>query len=76
MKFRIKHVEGIGYFAQRRRFFVWHTIGRHPDGYGLYSQTDLDYPLGTYDEAVNRCRNYEQWEKRRSHANREYYDLG
>jgi len=63
MKFRIKHVENIGYFGQVKVGFFsgWQTIGKHPSGYGLYPNDHAEYPLGTQHEAIERCKLYEQW---------------
>lgn len=63
MKFRIKHIENIGYFGQVKPniFSGWKTIGKHPCGYGLYPNRHAEYPLNTQYEALERCKLYEQW---------------
>ena len=62
MKFRIKYLPQVGYFGQvKRGFFEWNTIGKHINGYGLYSQNNIDYPLHTEHEARALCKLYEQW---------------
>lgn len=63
MKFRIKFVPQIGYFSQVKEGFFsgWKKIGKHPTGYGLYSSNCHNYPMGTEQEALERCKLYEQW---------------
>ena len=63
MKFRIKYVDNIGYYAQVKTgyFSGWKTIGAHPSGFGLYPNRHPDYPLNTQHEALERCKLYEQW---------------
>lgn len=54
MRYRIKHVEMIGYFAQVKFGIIggWHTIGRHNNGFGEYPENHLDYPLLTQGDAI------------------------
>jgi hypothetical protein len=54
MKYRIKEIDMIGYFAQVKRglFSGWKTIGKHNNGVGEYDEEHLDYPLRTQAEAV------------------------
>lgn len=55
MKYRIKHVDMIGYFAQVKRcwFIGWKTIGSHTNGQvGEYPEDHLDYPLNSQHDAV------------------------
>ena len=55
MKYRIKHVEMIGYFAQVKRnwFSGWKTIGAHLNNQtGEYPEDDLDHPLHGQHDAV------------------------
>lgn len=62
MKLRTKHIPDIGFFAQVKFFFSnWQTIGKHPNGYGLYPTNDIDYPLQNRHEATERCKLFEQW---------------
>ena len=63
MKFRIKKLPTVGYFAQVRIFILWRTIGRHPVGFGLYPNNHIDYPLDTREEALNLCTEYYRWRK-------------
>ena len=62
MKFRTKHLPQIGYFAQVKTgwFRGWETIGKHPSGFGLYSEDHKEYPLKTEHEAIGRCKMYGQ----------------
>lgn len=56
MKYRIKHIDMIGYFAQVKKygwFGGWNTIGKHSIGVGEYEEEHLDHPLQTQGEAVN-----------------------
>lgn len=63
MKFRTKHLPQIGYFAQVKSgwFGGWETIGKHPCGFGLYSEDHKKYPLKSENEAIDRCRLYENY---------------
>lgn len=61
MEFRIKHLEGIGYFAQVSLIRIWHTIGKHTNGFGLYPEDYIDYPLESEKLAIERCENYKTW---------------
>jgi len=64
-EYRIKHVVGLGYFAQiykpEKSFFFhkddWGTIGRHPNGFGIYNEDHTDYPL-TRDDACILMTDY------------------
>ena len=55
MKFRIKKVEGLGFFAQVQTgdFFFknWYTIGAHSISFGLYAEDHIDYPVSSMKEA-------------------------
>ena len=55
MKYRIKHVERIGYFAQAKHglFSGWKTIGKHLGGVGEYDEDHLDHPLSQQYLAVD-----------------------
>jgi len=59
MQFRIKQTKD-GYFAQVKTgwFSSWKRIGAHTNGFGLYPESQDDYPLPTYNEAFNRCFDY------------------
>ncbi len=63
MKFRTKYLKHIGYFGQVKsnRLSGWKTIGKHTNGFGLYPNDDIDYPITTADEAIERCVLYERW---------------
>jgi len=65
MKFRVKHIPNIGHFAQVYHGWIsgWQTIGKHPNGYGLYSEDHLDYPLESNGLALSRCHNYKRWHR-------------
>lgn len=61
MKYRIKHVEMIGYFAQvKRSFFAgWKTIGRHSNNrFGEYPKNHIEYPIGERHNAVLMCKQH------------------
>ena len=64
MKFRIKYIDNLGYFAQvqsKTLFFwdTWKTIGKHPnDGTGLYDEDHLTYPLETKQEAIDLMKRH------------------
>ena len=62
MKFRIKHVEDVGYFPQVRIMFCWYRIGIHKDGFGLY-ETD-SYPRHSKKEAQEVIDLYADWHKK------------
>lgn len=51
MKFRIKRVEGVGFFAQVNKeelfFKNWYTIGRYK--LGLHTEDYIDHPVGKED---------------------------
>ena len=63
MKFRIKHIENLGYFVQVKHgvFSMWKTIGKHTVGFGLYPGNHIFYPLKTKHECLKFCNQYEQW---------------
>jgi hypothetical protein len=62
-KYRIKHVAGLGYFAQVKVGFScfsdkWERIARHVCGtYGLY--TNDNNPMSTSQQAENLIRDYD-----------------
>ena len=60
MKLRTKHLADVGHFAQVRHGSMsgWKTIGKHPNGYVLYSENHLSYPLDSAMCATERCNNY------------------
>lgn len=63
MEFRIKFIEGLGYFPQVKHGFLrpWKKIGAHPSGaYGLYEEKNIEYPHNTDREAIKTCRDYAQ----------------
>jgi len=63
MKLRIKHVEGLGWFAQTKLGFFtpWQKIGAHLDGLGLYREDNIKYPLATAAAAEARCELFKAW---------------
>ncbi len=63
MKLRLKHVHGIGYFAQVKHSFFspWKKIGKHTTGFGLYPSNCLDHPLENEYLALMRCSDYREW---------------
>ena len=62
MKTRIKHKEGIGYFAQVKvGLFCWKTIGKHTNGYCLYPNGYESHPLDTLAFAKHRIASYITW---------------
>lgn len=65
MKFRIKHIENIGHFAQvKTSFFTgWETIGKSVYGFNLYPEDHIDYPLKEHHDALERCKEYKRWAK-------------
>lgn len=65
LKFRIKHIEGLGYYAQVKDCFLvpWGTIGVHIYGFGVYPSSHIDYPMDTIEEAMERCNQYRKLSK-------------
>jgi len=63
MRFRIKHIENVGYFAQAKRdsFSEWKTIGGNSRWYALYPEFASDYSIATKHEAFELCVAYESW---------------
>jgi hypothetical protein len=63
VKYRIKHVDMIGYFAQVKKgiFTEWKTIGKHPNGFGEYNENHLDYPLQDQADAVRLAHSYAEY---------------
>ncbi len=63
MKLRIKHIAGIGFFAQVKHgiFIPWKKIGKHMHGYGLYSAACIEHPMATQHEALGTAKLYDQW---------------
>lgn len=76
-KYRVKHHIGIGYFAQIRHslFSGWKTIGKHPDGYGLYENKHTNYPLNSYEEAQSRSTAYAVWKEKIDKGDVVYKDV-
>lgn len=63
MKYRIKHIDMIGYFAQvkKSRFSGWKTIGKHSIHsicVGEYEEDHLDHPLAAQADAVLLCHRH------------------
>jgi len=61
MKFRVKHVEGLGYFAQVKHFLFWYKICSFISGFGLAHQNDPEHPCKTYKDALDRASQYKYW---------------
>jgi hypothetical protein len=63
-RYRIKHVAGLGHFAQVKVSFscfsdIWKTIAWHGGNlYGLYD--DDGHPIVTSNEAENLIRDYDE----------------
>ncbi len=60
MKFRVKHVEDKGYFAQVKRSFFgnWWRISFVNNNFYLYEEDSTNYPLKTEEGAIERCTEY------------------
>jgi hypothetical protein len=64
MKFRIKKILGVGFFAQVQvtAFFgllrEWYTIGIH--GYHLLSEEDTTYPVNSKEAAIGVITQYKK----------------
>ena len=64
MKYRIKHIEMTGYFAQVKRnlFSGWKTIGKHNnDQVGEYPENYTDYPLRGQHYAVELAHKHAEF---------------
>ena len=61
MKYRTKHLNQIGYFAQVKLSFFssWKTIGNHNYGVGEYPNNHIDYPLESSHEAILLAQRHE-----------------
>ena len=60
IKYRVKHVLTLGYFAQVKRgfFYSWKTIGQHTNGFGEYDEVHYDFPLNQHSIAVQLIQEY------------------
>jgi len=60
MKYRVKRVVGLGYFAQTyiTGMFLkkWYTIGKYR--FGLHPEDFIDHPEGSYGDAEVLIRKY------------------
>ena len=67
MKFRIKEVEDIGFFAQVREMGFWKTIVwlERSRKFLKFSPSDMDFRLSenTFMRAKNLCRKYKNFKK-------------
>ena len=64
MKFRIKHIKGIGYWPQVKKGCVWSKIGDHGDqGFGLYEESDISHPYLNEDECREIITAFNEWVK-------------
>jgi len=66
MRYRIKHVGMVGYFAQvKRNFFSgWRTIGSHLNNQvGEYQENHLDHPLSQQREAISLAHQHANFNK-------------
>lgn len=63
MKFRINHIEGVGYYLLVTKFWwlTWKKVGKHTTGFGLYPENDINHPMNNIAEAKDRCRKYKVW---------------
>lgn len=77
LRYRIKHIDNIGYFAQVRHNFLsgWKTIGKHLSGFGLYPDNHVEYPVDTQHDALERCRLYEQYVNHRDKPATYFYKV-
>jgi hypothetical protein len=60
--YRIKHIPALGYWPQVKDGFKWKRIAKHPTGYGLYDENDLDYPK-TKEQAQEIINAYDKYIK-------------
>jgi hypothetical protein len=68
MRYRVKYVEAVGYFAQVKRgwFGGWKTIGLHMNNQtGEYAENHLSHPLDTQHEAINLAHVHADFNKAR-----------
>ena len=64
-EFRIKHIEGLGYFAQANVTGTWQKIGAHDNQqFGLYDENDHNIPLFSSKDALERIENFKDWQVR------------
>ena len=68
MKFRVKYINGIGFWAQVKPTFFspWYRIGEHVTGFGLYPEKSLDYPVSSAQKAMRLIEAYIQWENKKT----------
>tara|TARA_R110000824_G_scaffold12226_7_gene53671 strand:- start:70385 stop:70636 length:252 start_codon:yes stop_codon:yes gene_type:complete len=54
MKYRVKHIGGIGYFSQVKIncFNGWKTVAKHMHGFGEYPNNHIDHPLDSNEKAL------------------------
>lgn len=66
MKFRIKHLDGVGYFPQVKMSWrnSWCVINEHIAGFELLDKDDRKFPIKNLDEANEVIRNYKALMKR------------
>ena len=64
MKFRVKYVKDIGFFAQVKNnwFSSWKKIGRHNVGFGLCKEDCIQNPYEHGTLAIDACVDYLKWE--------------
>ena len=80
MRYRIKHVEGVGYFAQVKRnwFSGWRTIGAHNNNQtGEYPEGNSAYPLDSQHDAVLLATQHADFNKaKKGHTTYQYITPG
>ncbi len=63
MKFRIKHIEGIGYWPHVKMGFWngWQKIAKYNDGFGLYEHNNTRYPNKSEEECQRIITDFVKW---------------
>lgn len=80
MTFRIKHIEGLGYYAQVKRGDTWYKIFKSylsAKGEVCYGHTqieDLGSPC-TKEEALNLCKEFKRYQELIASATYEEFEL-
>lgn len=64
-RYRIKHIAGVGYFAQVKKsvFSGWSTIGKHVNGFGEYPEDHIEHPLDSRLRAEILLSQYDEYTK-------------
>lgn len=76
MKFRIKHICGVGFFAQVKPslFSKWKRLAIQSNGYSLSDNLQDGYPMPSIEEARVLIEKYKEW-KHDKETRVSYYDL-